>query len=123
MNHQFRKAVKQQLCDYLMDGIWGDGQEAEYIMAGINFKGLDNMSDQELIEELKLQIGADSPDFDPDMEDKIHVLYLQVSGQESVVERVNRNAKPPICDRCKKPINPRTFRGSKKEPKIGRAHV
>ena len=79
MNQHFREAVKEVLVDCLMDTMFGDGQEEEYIRQGIEFKGLDNMTDQELIEELKEMIGADSPDFKPDMEDKVHLLYQEIT--------------------------------------------
>ena len=38
---------------HLMDTMFGDGCERDYIVDGINFPGLANMSDEELIQELE----------------------------------------------------------------------
>jgi hypothetical protein len=51
LTDEMRKAIKKNLAQTLMDTMFGDGLEEEYIMSGISFKGLDNMTDEELLNE------------------------------------------------------------------------
>ena len=51
LTDEMRKAIKTNLAQTLMDTMFGDGLEEEYIMNGISFKGLDNMTDEELLNE------------------------------------------------------------------------
>jgi len=76
-----RELVKKTLYQILMDTMFGDGLEEEYIFCGITWKGLNYMTDQELVEELKIQVGADDSDFDPDLEDPSHVLYISLTAK------------------------------------------
>ena len=52
MKKATKKAVIQYLREYLPTVMFGDGLEDDYIMDGINFKGLNNMTNEELLMEL-----------------------------------------------------------------------
>lgn len=49
-------ALREEVCDFLIDSLsdvmFGDGLERDYVQGGINYPGVENMSDQELYEEL-----------------------------------------------------------------------
>jgi hypothetical protein len=64
--------VKSELIEVvagaLRDNMFGDGLEDDYIMDGINFVGLNNMSDAELVEEYAQ--GVDEDDDDDDLLDR-----------------------------------------------------
>ena len=47
------------LFDCLRDTMFGDGMEDDYIRDGGSFKGLNNYSDQEILEELLQVTGSD----------------------------------------------------------------
>ena len=72
-----RELVKKALYQSLMDTMFGDGLEEEYIFCGITWRGLYYMTDQELVEELKIQVGADDPDFEPS--DAEGTLYQRIT--------------------------------------------
>jgi len=59
-----KKAVIQYLREYLPTVMFGDGLEDDYIMNGIDFKGLDNMTDEELLKELAINADEDMSDDD-----------------------------------------------------------
>lgn len=63
-----RRELKTDLLQSTLDTMFGDGQEAEMVMGGISFKGLDNMNDSELWDEYLQGIGMD-PDSSPSDED------------------------------------------------------
>ncbi len=48
--------TKTEVIDYLADSLrstmFGDGLEDDYIRCGMGFKGLENMTDQELLDEM-----------------------------------------------------------------------
>lgn len=46
-----KEQLKEQLVKILYNGMFGDGLEREYIMDGVSFKGLNNMTDEELVDE------------------------------------------------------------------------
>lgn len=48
-----RALLKEVLVGICSDNMFGDGMEQEYIMDGMGFPGLNNMSDEELIQELE----------------------------------------------------------------------
>ena len=50
---QLKEDICNELSDYLQDVMFGDGLECDYIWDGMTFKGLNNMTDEELIEEYK----------------------------------------------------------------------
>ena len=54
-----RDQLRGYLFQELMSSMWGDGLENDYIRDGINFKGLDNMTDLELYQELLEGMGGD----------------------------------------------------------------
>ncbi|MCK5601394.1 hypothetical protein KAR91_05990 [Candidatus Pacearchaeota archaeon] len=54
LSKKTRKKIIQVAYSYLYDSMFGDGLEKDYIMDGINFIGLNNMNDEELIQELEL---------------------------------------------------------------------
>jgi len=45
--------IQNTVFPYLMDGMFGDGCERDYIVDGFTFKGLANMTDRELIQEME----------------------------------------------------------------------
>jgi hypothetical protein len=51
LSEETKKEMIERLKDMLLEGMFGDGIEEDYILDGINFKGLNNMSDEELLEE------------------------------------------------------------------------
>lgn len=55
--------LKNELIDFckemLFDSMFGDGMEDDYIMNGMGFKGLNNMTDEELIETALTYTGDD----------------------------------------------------------------
>lgn len=52
MGDALREEVLDYLADSLRGGMFGDGMEDDYIRDGVSFAGIDNMTDQELYEEL-----------------------------------------------------------------------
>ncbi len=66
MNPDTKKQIKQVLFDWYMDTMWGDGLEAEYIRGGINFSGVEDMTNEELIDNMTEMVGddTDSKDFE-----------------------------------------------------------
>ena len=50
LSSKTREEIQDYLVDVLMDGMWGDGQEDEYVRHGIDFKGVMNYTDKELVE-------------------------------------------------------------------------
>lgn len=52
ISEKTKDEVIEELADWLKSGMFGDGLEDDYVRDGINFKGLNNMSDQELLDEL-----------------------------------------------------------------------
>jgi len=49
-----RNEVKQVVASYILDSMFGDGLEMDYIMDGISMVGLNNLSDEDLVQELKI---------------------------------------------------------------------
>jgi hypothetical protein len=63
LSDEERETLIEHLKVQLMDWEFGDGQEEEYIMCGFPvFKGLVNMTDLELLEELGHHQDGDSPE-------------------------------------------------------------
>lgn len=50
------------LKETLLDFMFGDGHEELYVLEGIEFKGLNNMSDEELLLELGHYTEGDTPE-------------------------------------------------------------
>ena len=61
MKNKTKKEIKKFLRSYLRDVMFGDGLEDDYICDGINYIGLNNMTDDELIQEMEL-CGFEDPD-------------------------------------------------------------
>ena len=59
LNEQTRKELSEFVYDCLRDGMFGDGQEDEYLWGGIEFKGINSMTDQELVEICESRCGGD----------------------------------------------------------------
>jgi hypothetical protein len=51
LNAQTRDELKRYLFDSRMSGMFGDGLESDYIMDGCTIVGLNQMTDDELVEE------------------------------------------------------------------------
>lgn len=49
-----RKKLKEYIFDSCMSSMFGDGLEADYVRDGISFKGINNMTDDELLKEAGL---------------------------------------------------------------------
>lgn len=47
-----RLALQEELFHRCMDGMFGDGLEADYIRDGFSWPGINNLSDQDLFNEL-----------------------------------------------------------------------
>ena len=68
------KETRQKLIDTLAasarDSMFGDGLEEDYIMDGLNFKGLNHMDDHELIDEFRMVFGGEDDEliYDEDQE-------------------------------------------------------
>jgi hypothetical protein len=54
-----RNAIKEVVAQQMMDSAFGDGLERDYIMDGWSWPGLNNMSDEELIQELEMGGGCE----------------------------------------------------------------
>lgn len=50
MTESTRNEIRELLIDTLQDGMFGDGMEADYVADGMDFKGVNNMTDSELLE-------------------------------------------------------------------------
>ncbi len=59
MGDALREEVVEFVTESLRSCMFGDGLEEDYIVGGINFVGLENMSDQELYEELMSCVSED----------------------------------------------------------------
>jgi hypothetical protein len=79
-----KKEMKDLVKDALMDGMFGDGQEEDYIMGGFpSHKGLDNMTDKELLDEYKQVFIDDHDDEFPADEDEV-ALYEQAKKEMGI---------------------------------------
>lgn len=47
-----RAALRREVTAQLLDDMFGDGLEREYVTGGFSFKGVNNMTDEELLDEL-----------------------------------------------------------------------
>ena len=70
---KLRNKIKEVLCDLMLQTMFDDGQETEYIMDGVEIKGLNHRTDQELLYELEMSCNPE--DLDPD--DIIDDLYAR----------------------------------------------
>ena len=59
LSTDLRNRVGQFLFEYLRDTMFGDGLEGDYIRDGMSFQGLNNMTDQELLEQLEQVVDED----------------------------------------------------------------
>lgn len=59
LSDQTRSEIVDYLFDVLRDSMFGDGLEHEYIKHGVSFKGLNNMTDQELVEEYEMYMDSE----------------------------------------------------------------
>lgn len=53
MSDSLRRDVKQAIVDRNVESMFGDGQERDMLYSGMAYKGVDNMSDDELLCELE----------------------------------------------------------------------
>jgi predicted XRE-type DNA-binding protein len=51
LNDALREKLRVALAQALVSAMFGDGLELDYVLDGINFKGVKNMTDLELVEE------------------------------------------------------------------------
>lgn len=63
LNEQLRTELKQWLFDMLKESLFYDDMLDDYIMFGLDLKGLSNMSDEELIGEYESCVQDDSDEF------------------------------------------------------------
>jgi hypothetical protein len=62
LNDLLRQELKEILANDRMDGLFGDGMEMEYIMGGCTIVGLNEMSDEELVNEYAENADEDEDD-------------------------------------------------------------
>jgi hypothetical protein len=62
--HRFSDQTREEIITYLIDafqeGMFGDGMERDYVEHGMDFVGVTNMTDAELMSELEQIFGDDS---------------------------------------------------------------
>ena len=59
LSENLRDQLKEYLAQARRDGMFGDGQEMEYIYEGCTIVGLNEMSDKQLIEEYEEYVDSD----------------------------------------------------------------
>lgn len=54
-----RELAQSRLEEGYMDGMWGDGQEREYVRDGINMTGVNDMDDHTILDQLEMMTDED----------------------------------------------------------------
>ena len=85
MSEDLRDKVKTILFHDLYGVMFGDGLEDDYITRGMSFVGLDNMSDDELFEEME-HFGYTLPEDEDDADDELSRLIIEMNSQKAVYE-------------------------------------
>jgi hypothetical protein len=83
LNEQTRSQMKTVLAESKRDGMFGDGLENDYIWDGVDIQGVDNMSDDELIDEMEMYCGDCQ-------EREEYKLYQEAIAQREIHEQLLR---------------------------------
>ncbi len=59
LDETMRNELKSYLHDIRRDGMFGDGLESDYIMDGCTIVGLNQMTDEQLVEEYESSVSED----------------------------------------------------------------
>jgi len=89
LSKELRAKMTQLLGEWLEGGMFGDGLERDYIMDGIEFKGLNNMTDRELYDEFEEMVDKE------DDNSEEYELWLQAKDDLELT----------ICEKCHCTIN------------------
>lgn len=98
MKQSAKEKMIEMLTDFLVNAMFGDGMERDYILNGMTYTGLNKMTDEQLIQEFEMMFGDEYKDLVMEFKGQISIpKVLEVPSLEDRAKsiKVNKDNLPP----------------------------